>query len=278
MEDINIIESHETDDAKVEIVEYNKLIGSSDARAAERLFFVQQAGMTLKTVRITLKNSKVRIEPGALYYMEGNLEMKASTGGGLLKGLTRKALSGETFFVSEIHGSGVIYLEPTFGHFMLIPVDNDEYIVDKSLFYAGTSGLDISAAAQKNVSSAVFGGEGLFQTKIKGTGTAVLYSPVPRTEIQEFALEDSRLAVDGNFALMRTSGVTFRAEKSSKSWVATSVSGEGLLQTFTGSGKVWIAPTQGVYEKLSTERGLIELAGPPGAISTMVDEKNPKKK
>jgi len=278
MEDINIIESHETDDAKVEIVEYNKLIGSSDARAAERLFFVQQAGMTLKTVRITLKNSKVRIEPGALYYMEGNLEMKASTGGGLLKGLTRKALSGETFFVSEIHGSGVIYLEPTFGHFMLIPVDNDEYIVDKSLFYAGTSGLDISAAAQKNVSSAVFGGEGLFQTKIKGTGTAVLYSPVPRTEIQEFALEDSRLAVDGNFALMLTSGVILRAEKSSKSWVATSVSGEGLLQTFTGSGKVWIAPTQGVYEKLSTERGLIELAGPPGAISTMVDEKNPKKK
>jgi uncharacterized protein (AIM24 family) len=277
MEDINIIEAHETDDAKVEILEYNKLVGSSDARAAERLFFVQQAGMTLKTVRITLNDSKVRIEPGALYYMEGNLEMKASTGGGFLKGLTRKALSGETFFVSEVHGTGVIYLEPTFGHFMLVPVDGEEYIVDKSLFYAGTAGLDISAAAQKNVSSTVFGGEGLFQTKIKGSGTAIIYSPVPRAEIQEFSLDGSRLAVDGNFALMRTGGVTFRAEKSSKSWVATSVSGEGLLQTFSGSGRVWIAPTQGVYEKLSTERGLIELAGPPGAISTMVDEENPRK-
>ena len=278
MDDINVIEAHETDDAKVEIIEYKQLVGSSDARAAERLFFVQQAGMTLKTVRITLNDSKVRIEPGALYYMQGDLEMKASTGGGILKGLTRKALSGESFFVSEIHGTGVIYLEPTFGHFMLVPVDSDEYIVDKSLFYAGTAGLDISAAAQKNISSAAFGGEGLFQTKIKGTGTAVIYSPVPRREIQEFTLDNSKLAVDGNFALMRTGGITFRAEKSSKSWVATSVSGEGLLQTFTGAGKVWIAPTQGVYEKLATERGLIELAGPPGAISTMVDQENPKKK
>jgi uncharacterized protein (AIM24 family) len=278
MEDINIIEAHETDDAKVEIVEYKQLVGSSDARAAERLFFVQQAGMTLKTVRITLNDSKVRIEPGALYYMEGDLEMKASTGGGILKGLTRKALSGESFFVSEIHGTGVIYLEPTFGHFMLVPVDNDEYIVDKTLFYAGTAGLDISAAAQKNVSSAAFGGEGLFQTKIKGNGTAIIYSPVPRSEIQAFELKDSRLAVDGNFALMRSGDVTFKAEKSAKSWVATSVSGEGLLQTFSGTGKVWIAPTQGVYEKLSTDRGLMELAGPPGSISTMVDEERPKKK
>ena len=70
-------------------------------------------------VRITLNNSHARVEPGALYYMKGKLEMKASTGGGILKGLSRKLLSGETFFVNEIHGTGEIYLEPTFGHFLL---------------------------------------------------------------------------------------------------------------------------------------------------------------
>jgi len=273
-ETYSIIDSKETSDAVVEVLEYSKLVGSSDARAAERLFFVQEAGMTLKKVRIKLKNSKVRVEPGALYYMHGKLEIKASTGGGIMKGLTRKAFSGESFFVNEIHGGGDIYLEPTFGHFMLAQVGDQELIVDKSLFYAGTSGLDISAVMQKNVSSAAFGGEGLFQTKIKGQGIAVLYSPVPRSEIQEFSLNNSKLSVDGNFAMMRTSGVDFRAEKSSKSWVATSVSGEGLLQTFTGTGKVWIAPTQGVYEKLATEKGLRELAGPPGALSTMVDQGN----
>lgn len=267
-----VVDSLETSDALVEVLDYPKLLGSSDARAAERLFFVQEAGMTLKKVRIKLKRSKVRLEPGALYYMHGDLEIKASTGGGILKGLTRKAFSGESFFVNEIHGSGEIYLEPTFGHFMLVQVEGQELIVDKSLFYAGTSGVDVSAVMQKNISSAAFGGEGLFQTRIKGTGVAVIYSPVPRSEIQEIKLNDSKLSVDGNFALMRTSGVAFRAEKSSKSWVATSVSGEGLLQTFSGSGSVWIAPTQGVYEKLASQQGLRELAGPPGALSTMVDQ------
>lgn len=278
MSEFNVVESFDTGDALVEVIEYENLIGSSDARAAERLFFVQQAGMTLKMVRVTLRDSRLRIEPGALYYMEGDLQMEASTGGGLLKGLARKAFSGESLFVNEIVGTGVIYLEPTFGHFMLVEVNDDEFTVDKSLFYAGTSGLDISATAQKNVSSALFGGEGLFQTKIAGSGVAIIYSPVPRKEIQAFTLNDSKLSVDGNFALMRTSGVTFKAEKSSKSWVATSVSGEGLLQTFSGTGTVWVAPTQGVYEKLATPNGLMALAGPPGAQATMVDQQNANKK
>lgn len=269
-----VIETLATADATIEVLQAKELAGSSDARAAEQLFFVTQAGMRLKKVKITLRSSKLRVEPGALYFMHGNLEIKASTGGGLIAGLTRKAFSGESFFVNEIHGSGEIWLEPTFGHFILVEIsDGDALIVDRSMFYAGTSGLDVSAAAQKNLSSAALGGEGLFQTKIAGNGIAVLFSPVPRSEIQEIQLNKSKLSVDGNFALMRTGDVEFRVEKSSKSWVATSVSGEGLLQTFSGTGTVWIAPTQGVYEKLATARGLAELAGPPGARATNVDQK-----
>ncbi len=56
--------------------------------------------------------------------------------------------------------------------------------------------------------------------------------------------------MDGNFALMRSEAINFRVEKSSKNWISTGVSGEGLLQTFEGCGLVWIAPTQGVYENL----------------------------
>jgi uncharacterized protein (AIM24 family) len=67
-------------------------------------------GMRLKMIRITLNNA--RLEPGALYFMKGHLEIKASSGGGIMKGLSRKMLSGETFFVNEIHGAG----EPSFGH------------------------------------------------------------------------------------------------------------------------------------------------------------------
>ena len=64
-----------------------------------------------------------------------------------------------------------------------------------------------------------------------------------------------------------------RAEKSSKSWLSTSVSGEGILQTFSGTGKVWLAPTQGVYEKLATEDGMMILSQSPGSLGTKVNDK-----
>ena len=112
---------------------------------------------------------------------------------------------------------------------------------------------------------------------MKGRGIAILYSPVPVQEIKKIKLNGEKLSVDGNFALMRTADVQFRAEKSSKSWVATAVSGEGLLQTFNGDGTVWIAPTQGVYEKMVSIEGLRELAGAPGSMGTMTDVKKGKK-
>lgn len=264
----DVLDEKVTAGARFRILQQKQLLGSSDVRSAEQLFFVSSAGMRLKMVEITMNKGKIRSEPGALYFMEGSLEMKASTGGGVMRGLARAAMSGESMFVNEIHGSGKIILEPTFGHFLLVELDDDEIIVDKSLFYAGSGSLDISAAAQRNISSAIAGGEGLFQTRIKGTGCAVLFSPVPQSEIQMFDLDNSKLSVDGNFAILRTGTIEFKVEKSSKSWLATSVSGEGLLQTFSGTGQVWIAPTQGVYEKLATPNGLADLAGPPGARST----------
>lgn len=270
-EEMEVLERAETDDGSiVEVMQYRKLKGSADIRTAESLYYASQGGMHLKMVRIRLNQSAARVERGSLYFMKGNLEMRASTGGGLIKGLTRKMVSGESFFVNEIRGTGDIYLEPTFGHFFLHRVDEREgsTIVDKSLFYAGTSGLDISVGRQRTISATLFGKETYFQTKISGTGVAVLYSPVPRDELIRVELNDEKLFVDGNFMLMRSERLSYRVEKSSKSLLATSVSSEGWLQTFEGTGYVWLAPTMQIYDKLSTQEGLLTLAGPPGIIPT----------
>lgn len=268
-----VLNKVQIDNAEVQVTSIDQLKGSADPRNAQMMYFTSNSGMKLKFVRIILNETKVRVEPGALYYMNGNLEMKASTGGGIVKGLFRKATSGESFFVNEIHGTGTVVLEPTFGNFLLHEInEGDEGVIcDKGMFYAGAGSLDISAKMQKNISAGLAGGEGWFQTSITGSGIAVLFSPVPEDEITIIELNNEKLSVDGNFALMRTSGIDFRAEKSSKSWLSTSVSGEGLLQTFTGTGKVWLAPTQGVYEKLATEEGMMILSQPPGSLGTKVD-------
>jgi uncharacterized protein (AIM24 family)/DNA-directed RNA polymerase subunit RPC12/RpoP len=273
--DFEILESCvSSDGAVVEIIQYKTLNGAANIVAAKNLFYAERSNMRLKMVRIRMNKHHVRVEPGALYFMKGHLQMKASTGGGVFKAVSRKMLSGESFFVNQIHGVGEIYLEPTFGHFLLKEISeaDEALIVDRGMFYAGTAGLDITAQSQKNISSALFGGEGFFQTKIKGSGVAVLYSPVPRNEIQELELRGDKLWVDGNFALARTEGVIFRVEKSSKGWLSTAVSGEGLLQSFEGVGKVWIAPTQGIYQRLSTSGGLSTLSRMMNSSGTDTDD------
>lgn len=268
--DYTVIDQKTTSGGRIDVVEYGPLAGSSDARTAEKLFFLREARMTLKSIRITLNRGKCRIEPGALYHMHGQLEMRTSTGGGIISAVARRVASGESLFVNEVVGSGVLVLEPTFGHFILAEIDGEEgLIVDNGMFYAAIGDVDVGVF--RNRGSGMMAGEGLYQTKITGKGLVALYSPVPMKEISEAHITpEDPLFVDGNFALMRTTGVAFTLTRSSKSWFATSQSGEGLLQTFRGTGTVWFAPTQHVYEMLASPAGLDELSRATGNRSNTV--------
>ncbi|MSR17347.1 MAG: AIM24 family protein [Methylococcaceae bacterium] len=268
-ENFTVIESQQISGAIFDIVRYEKLLGSDDLNVAEKIFFANQANIYLKMVRVTLQNSELLIEPGALYFMKGHLELKSTTGGGLAKGLMRKFLTGETLFQSRIKGSGEVFLEPSFGHYLLFNIENDGLIFDKSTFYCASTGIDISAKLQSNISSALFGGEGFFQTHVTGTGVVVLVSPVPVAELVVYELvAGEKLSVDGNFAFVRTASVSFHAEMSSKSIFGTVVSGELLLQTFTGPGMVWVAPTQGVYDKMKRPYGVSTVSHNQGSTGT----------
>lgn len=85
------------------------------------------------------------------------------------------------------------------------------------MFYACEEGIEIDATMQKNVSSAFLGNEGLYQTRIEGSGIVVLKVPVPESEIFKCILINDTLKVDGNFAILRTGNIEFSVEKSSKS-------------------------------------------------------------
>jgi uncharacterized protein (AIM24 family) len=263
-----VVEVEKVPGATFEVVQYKSLKGSSDLNTAEKVFFANQANIHLKMIRIKLDNSETLIEPGALYFMKGNLQLESSTQG-ISKGLMRKFITGETLFQSRIKGTGEIYLEPTFGHYLLFNIDDDALIVDKGAFYCASAKLDVSAKLQGNISSALFVGEGFFQTQIKGTGIVVLVSPVPIEELLVYELKaNEKLSVDGNFAFVRTGGVKFHAEKSGKTLFQSVTSGEGLLQTFTGPGVVWIAPTEGVYERIKMSGGIANLSGTQGSMGT----------
>ena len=268
-DNFTVIESEQIAGAVFDVVRYEKLLGSDDLNVAEKIFFANQANIHLKMVRVTLTNGELLLEPSALYFMKGHLQLESTTGGGIAKGLMRKFLTGETLFQSRIKGSGEVFLEPSFGHYLLFNIENDALIFDKSSFYCASGGIEVSAKLQSNISSALFGGEGFFQTQASGTGIVVLVSPVPVAELVVYELAaGEKLSVDGNFAFVRTASVSFHAEMSSKSIFGTVVSGELLLQTFTGPGMVWLAPTQGVYDKMKQPYGVENISNNHGSTGT----------
>ena len=180
--------------------------------------------------------------------MYGRIEMKS---GASVGGLFKSQLTGESLIRPIYRGQGVIFLEPTFSHIVLNQLGNGAVIVDKGIYFASTQGVKVDIEMVKTFSAVMKGGEGLFQTKLVGTGTVALVSPVPEGEIQKITLNNEKLSVDGSFAILRSGNLTFRVERSSKGLFGSAVSGEGLLQTFEGTGVVWLVPFKSVYDQLS---------------------------
>lgn len=248
-------------ESKFQILEYENLDGATDAETAVGLNAIRESGIKLKQIRIILDDSAVKLEPNFLSYMKGNIEIikknmeRKNKSGGLLdfgKRIIASKLTGETAFKPTYSGSGEIFLEPSFGHFALVELEDDEIIVGDNIFYGCEDGIDVNVATQENVPAEFLGNEGLYQIRIEGSGIVALKVSVPETEIFKCILIDDTLKVDGDFAILRTGNIEFSVEKSSKSIIGNMDSGEGLVNIYRGTGEVWLAPTKKIYKDLKT--------------------------
>lgn len=251
---INILDVKKSKQMNIEIIEIPQLKGSQSLENAMQLFLAQQSGLTLKQIRIELNGGSVKTEAGALYFSKGDINCDAQIGGvgGVIGKMFKSTLNKEAVIKPIYSGYGELYLEPTFGHFIMLELEEDSIIVDRGMFYCCSANMKIEPVIQSNISSALFGGEGIFQTEIKGTGIVVLEIPVHKDEILMYELQGERVQVDGNFAILRSKNINFSVQKSSKNLMSSVMNGEGLLQTFEGTGMVWLAPTASVYKTLSS--------------------------
>ena len=95
---------------------------------------------------------------------------------------------------------------------------------------------------RSNLSSAVAGGEGLFNLGLSGKGVVALEYPCPREELIEINLQDDVLKIDGNMAIAWSGSLNFTVERSGKTLIGSAASGEGLVNVFRGTGRVLMAP------------------------------------
>jgi uncharacterized protein (TIGR00266 family) len=124
----------------------------------------------------------VRAEAGTMMYMESDITMQTSTGGGLFKGFKRM-VTGESFFITNfVHeGSGkghVAFGAPYPGK--VVPLDlrtfDGEFICQKDSFICAAQGVEIEVAFTKKLGAGLFGGEGFILQRLQGDGMAFVHA------------------------------------------------------------------------------------------------------
>ena len=228
-----------------EVFEHQKDM-SVDPLAATTAYFMHKMNCRKRQVLCNLNGNAVKIQAGAMQWTAGNVTMSSG-----LKGATdffgkaiKSIATGESTAKPIYQGNGFVMFEPTYKHIILEDVSNWEggMVLDDGLFLACDANIKEEIVARKNISSALLGGEGLFNLSLSGQGIAVLESTVPREELIEIVLDNDEVRIDGNMAVAWSKSLKFTVEKSTKSIIGSFASGEGLVNVYRGTGKILMAP------------------------------------
>ncbi len=229
------------------VVEFQKDL-SVNHITAQSAFYAAEMNVRRRQLFCDVNRSDITIQAGAMQWMAG--DVKATTGikgvGDFIGKTFRGKVTKESAIKPEYTGTGKLALEPTYKHILLIDVGdwNHSIIIEDGMFLACESELQHKAVMRSNLSSAAFGGEGLFNLGISGSGVIALESDVPREELIEIELEDDELKIDGNMAVVWSGSLKFTVERSGKTFMGSATSGEGLVNVYRGTGKVLMAPVR----------------------------------
>ena len=200
---------------------------------------VNQPGNT--AAKISLRAGEIcTAESGAMLAMSGNMQITTTThkkqSGSLLKA-AKRLLSGESLFLNHFetsHGDGEVWLGTGLaGDMLVMPLDNDNLIVQGGSFVACDQGIEVDMGWQGFKS--FLSGESVFWLRLKGSGTAVLSSFGAIYPIEV----NGDYIVDSGHIVAFSETLTFSITKAGKSWIQSMLGGEGLVCKFSGRGTVW---------------------------------------
>ena len=126
---------------------------------------------------VNLNDQEIKVEPGAMVYMKGNINMETKTGG--IFGALKRAVVGESVFMNTFKGTGTLAIAPGYNG-DIIPIDlneTGEVYLQKGAYLASSPDVNIEV---KTSFRGLLGGLGLFLMKISGSvyeisGTGKVY-------------------------------------------------------------------------------------------------------
>ncbi len=184
----------------------------------------------------------LRVESGAMLATSWGVQIEASVQGGLLKGLKRAALGGESLFVTTYtapQGGGWVDVAANLpGDIVTVGITPQApFFITRGCWIANSHGVEIEtrfAGAQN-----LFGGEGGFVIQASGQGDVVLgaYGAVDTLELAP----GEAVTVDSGHVVAYDASVQSRLRRAVEGRSLQSMkSGEGFVFDFAGPGRVMI--------------------------------------
>lgn len=191
---------------------------------------------TFSLVEVTLEpGEKIVAEAGAMAWTEGPVRTETSTRGGVLQGLKRAVLAGESLFqntyIAET-GTAKVALAPSVaGDIVPYELTNGELFLEKGAYLASTEGIHCDSKFQglKGLFS-----EGLFALRVTGSGMLFFGAYGSIQEVQV----DGSYTVDNGFAVAWEPTLQYRVTRARK--IRSFLFSDQLLLNFSGSGKLWV--------------------------------------
>ncbi|MFM2033117.1 MAG: hypothetical protein RLZZ297_1882 [Chloroflexota bacterium] len=263
-----VIARMEGDTSTIEVIEYPSLNLSRRPDLAAVAYYAREMGVHLRQLRITLNDGAATIEPGMLQFSHGAISANSQAGGlvGFVKRFFLKKFNKETIFRTTFTGTGVIYTEPTFDHYLLTRIaPGEEAVVADGRYVASEASVETGVAVKNTASSLLFNRDDIVRTSIKGKGWCVVQSPIAASEVIRVDLVDQELRVDGDLVLLRKGKLTQSVGSPTTDYTGVFTAGEGLVQVYRGTGQLWLAPAEHGYEHLID---LLQAAGIPYGTPT----------
>ena len=236
------------------VIEHQRDLSVS-ASSAQTAYFSSKMNVCLRQVEISLNGSTTaKTQAGAMQMMIGNVTMETGikSAKGFLGSMVKAAVTNETAVKPEYSGLGQVILEPTYKHIILQDVSDwgPEGLVIEDGMFLSSEGSVVHKVVEnaQDLGTALLSNEGLYNLCFTGSGIVALESYVPLDELVEYELDNDVLKVDGNMAVCWSGSLKFSVEKVTKGLLGSMASGEGLVNVYRGTGKVWVSPVAGTKD------------------------------
>lgn len=181
----------------------------------------------------------VRAEAGAMMAMTPGVQIETSTQGGVLKGLRRSVLGGESFFMNTFTastaGDHVVVAPALPGDIITWQLQGQEVYLQSGSFLAAPASIEVDS--KWGGAKTFFSKEGLFMLKCTGVGELIVssYGAIHAIDLQP----GQSYTVDTGHMVGWDAGVQYAVRKVGN-WKSTIMGGEGLVVDLTGPGRIYI--------------------------------------